>query len=227
MNSTFPAPANPPVVSQTRYELPPSGASLAGYVVRRMHKTSLLLPVPGLIRDGRTAEALAQVALYAAGASASYGPAFYQPQLDRVGSVVRESDPATGVVVEVTLETGAAPYRLAYQAQIPGGGLFTGNEEITGTTVGLRGLGMPAPSRFAFSLPGQAYAAELIGVIVSELVPRLLGIWRIRAYGTLDLRDSAGNRGTLSLNRKGEATALVFRPDGTSASRNYSFAGGA
>ena len=227
MNSTLSVTPGTAVVSQTRYELPASGVSLAGYVARRMHKTSLLLPVPEMALAGRTAEALAQVALYAAGASASYGPAYYQPRLDRVGSVVREADPATGAVVEVTLETGAAPYRLAYQVQIPGGGLLTGKEEITGTTVGLRGLGMPAPSRFALSLPGEVYAAELIGVIVSELAPRLLGNWHIRAFGTLDLRDSAGNRGTLSLNRKGEATALIFRPDGSSVSRNYSFAGDA
>ena len=29
-----------------RYELPPQGITLLGYVVRRMHKTEWLLPVP-------------------------------------------------------------------------------------------------------------------------------------------------------------------------------------
>ena len=61
----------------TRYELPSSGNSLLGYIVRRMHKTSLLNPLPEMLNNEAYAEALAQLALYTIGAAASFGPAYY------------------------------------------------------------------------------------------------------------------------------------------------------
>jgi hypothetical protein len=216
--------AKPATVHSTRYELPEGGTSLLGYVVRRMHKTSLLLPVQDLLASGQTAETLAQIALYAAGASASFGSAFYQPELDPVGRTVTEIDPATGARVSATLESASLPYRISYSAELPGGGLFTGCEEITGTQVGLRGLGMPAPSRFSFASAGGEYAAEIAGLVVSELAPGFLRPWRIRAYGTLDLHDNAGNTGTLSLNRNGQARVAVFGPDGPAITRQHNFA---
>jgi len=84
------------VVSDTRYELPPEGITLLGYVVRRMHKTALLEPMSQMLKEGHTLEALAQVALYATGASTSFGPAYYQPTFNREGDVITEPDPATG-----------------------------------------------------------------------------------------------------------------------------------
>jgi hypothetical protein len=214
------------LASDTRYELPPEGTTLARYVARRMHKTALLRGVAEMARSGQAAEALAQAAIYAAGASASFGPAYYQPDLGLVGEPVREADPATGAQVSVTLETGQAPYRIACVVEMPGGELLTGREQINGTTLGFRGLGMPAPSRFTFALPRGAYSAYLQGVIVSELAPRPFDKWRVRGYGTLDLNDTAGNTGTLSLNRSGEAVVIARRPDGSTLTRRYSFAAG-
>ncbi|HUM27002.1 MAG TPA: hypothetical protein PKN81_12285, partial [Anaerolineales bacterium] len=68
-----------------------------------------------------------------------------------------------------------------------------------GTTVGLRGLGMPAPSKFTFTSGG--YTAELSGVLTSELALSLIGRTRIRAYGFLNFKDNAGNTGKLNLDR--------------------------
>jgi hypothetical protein len=50
---------------------------------------------------------------------------------------------------------------------------------------------MPAPSKFKFTSGG--YAAELSGVITSELAISLIGRTRIRAYGFLNFNDNAGN----------------------------------
>jgi hypothetical protein len=111
-----------------------------------MHKTVLLAPIPALVKSGPSAEVLAQVALYGAGASASFGPAFYQPEFNPVGDVITESDPATGAVVTARLESRSPHYRISYSVEMPDGSQFSGSEEITGTTVSLHGLGMPAPS---------------------------------------------------------------------------------
>ncbi len=85
---------------------------------------------------------------------------------------------------------------------MPNGDIFSGREEITGTTVGLRGLGMPAPSKFNFTSDG--YSAELTGILTSELAFSLIGRTRIRAYGFLNFSDNAGNTGKLNLDRSGQ-----------------------
>jgi len=211
--------------SDTRYELPPGGVTLVGYVVRRMHKTALLAPIPVLVQSGQTAEALAQVALYAAGASASFGPAFYQPEFNPVGDEIAEPDPATGAVVTAKLESRSPHYRISYSVEMPDGSRFSGSEEITGTTVSLRGLGMPAPSLFKYNAAGGAYAAKLAGLITSELIPGLFSRSRIRAHGVLDLQDDAGNTGRLELARNGQARVTVTRPGGDVITRQMSFAG--
>jgi hypothetical protein len=211
-------------LSNTRYELPPDGITLVGYVVRRMHKTVLLTPVPALVGSGQTAEALAQVALYAAGASASFGPAFYQPEFNPVGDEIAEPDPATGAVVTARLESRSPHYRISYSVEMPDGSRFSGSEEITGTTVSLRGLGMPAPSLFKYNAAGGTYAAKLAGLITSELIPGLFSRSRIRAHGALDLQDDAGNTGRLELARNGQARVSVTRPDGDVTTRHMSFA---
>ncbi len=143
----------------TRYELPPEGITLLGYVVRRMHKTEWLLHVPDLIAVGSTDEALACVAMYAVRSSTSFGPAYYQPRFNSTGEEVSEPDPATGAPVRAKLESSSPTYRISYSATLTDDTLFTGSEEIQGTTIGLRGLGMPAPSQIPFSI-GQLYSRD-------------------------------------------------------------------
>ncbi len=195
--------------SNTRYELPRGGVTLLGYVVRRMHKTRLLTPVPDQLRAGRPDQALIQVALYAAGASASYGPAYYQPQFDAVGAQAAELDPATGAEVQARLTAVRPHFHIAYEAALAGAGRFAGEETITGTTVGLTGLGMPAPTRLSFTSSDGAYTVTLTGTITSELLPGFFGLSRIRAVGELQFRDSAGQRGRVALTRAGRAQVSV------------------
>ncbi|MBP6176763.1 MAG: hypothetical protein KA480_00485 [Anaerolineales bacterium] len=183
----------------TRYELPPAGITLLGYVVRRMHKTHWLMPIPALIGEDKHGEALAKVAMYAVTSSTSFGPAYYQPQFNSVGAEISEADPTTGALVKAKLEASSPTYLISYSALMPNGDLFSGREEITGTTVGLRGLGMPAPSKFTFT--SGSYTADLTGVLTSELALSLIGRTRIRAYGFLNFSDNAENTGKLTVDR--------------------------
>jgi hypothetical protein len=192
-----------------RYETPPEGITIGGYIARRLHKTVLLQPVAKLLPEN-SAEALARIALYAAAASTSFGPALYQPEDDRPGTVIETIDPETGARASITCE---GELRFAYRVTLNDVGTLTGEEKITGTTVGWRGLGMPAPSVFNFASDDGAYRAKLTGIITSELAPGL-GRWRIRGYGSLDLADSAGNRGRLTLDRSGLASVIVTSRDG-------------
>jgi hypothetical protein len=194
-------------MDHTRYELPPGGITLLGYVVRRMHKTEWLAPISGLIAADNTEEALAYVAMYAVKSSTSFGPAYYQPRFNAVGDEVSEPDPETGALVRATLEASSPTYRISYTAALPDGSLFTGREEITGTTVGLRGLGMPAPSKFHFQ--SGPYTAELTGVLTSELALSLISRTRIRAYGFLNFTDNAGNTGTLKIDRSNKISLVI------------------
>jgi hypothetical protein len=192
-----------PLFSKTRmeYETPRGGITIGGYVARRLHKTVLLKSVPEFLKSD-SARALAQIALYAAAASTSFGPAMYQPGSDPEGAAFETRDPETNARVVVTYEGNL---RLSYRVELDGVGVLSGVETITGTTVGLRGLGMPAPTTFKFAAAEGDYQADIMGIITSELAPGL-GNWRIRGFGALDLSDSAGNRGRLTLNRSG----LVF-----------------
>lgn len=182
-----------------RYELPPNGITLLGYVVRRMHKTQWLTFVPELLAENKSAEALAQVAMYAVTSSTSFGRAYYQPQFNSKGDEVSEADPLTGAMVTAKLVSTSPHYLITYTAAMPNGDIFSGSEEITGTTVGLRGLGMPAPSKFNFK--SGDYTAELTGLITSELALSLIGRTRIRAYGFLNFNDNANNTGKLTVDR--------------------------
>ena len=182
-----------------RYELPPNGITLLGYVVRRMHKTQWLTAAPELISAGKSSEALAQIAMYAVTSSTSFGRAYYQPQFNSKGDEVSETDPQTGAMVTAKLVSTAPHYLITYTAVMPNKDIFSGSEEITGTTVGLRGLGMPAPSKFNFK--SGDYTAELTGLITSELALSLIGRTRIRAYGFLNFNDNANNIGKLTVDR--------------------------
>ena len=183
----------------TRYELPPAGITLLGYVVRRMHKTRWLMSIPELIAAGKTEQALANIAMYAVTSSTSFGRAYYQPQFNSTGAEISEPDPLTGAKVTAKLISTSPHYLITYTATMPNGDIFSGSEEITGTTVGLRGLGMPAPSKFNFT--SGAYTAELTGILTSELALSLIGRTRIRAYGFLNFSDNTGNTGKLDIDR--------------------------
>jgi hypothetical protein len=185
----------------TRYELPSEGISLLGYIVRRMHKTRWLVPVPRLLSNGESAKALEHIAIYTAAASTSFGRAFYQPTFNAPGVSLSEPDPATGATVNARLESTSPHYVISYEVVLPNGDTFKGGETITGTTVGLRGLGMPAPSQFTFR--SGDYNAKLTGIITSELALSLIGNTRIRAYGSLNFEDSLENSGRLELKRDG------------------------
>ena len=183
----------------TRYELPPAGITLLGYVVRRMHKTKWLTAVPALLAENKSSDALAQIAMYAVTSSTSFGQAYYQPQFNSVGAEISEADPVTGAVVHAKLVSTSPNYLITYTATMLNGDIFSGSEEITGTTVGLRGLGMPAPSKFNFK--SGSYTAELMGLLTSELALSLIGRTRIRAYGFLNFFDNANNTGKLTVDR--------------------------
>ncbi len=182
-----------------RYELPAAGITLLGYVVRRMHKTKWLMSVPALLAENKSDKALAQVAMYAVTSSTSFGRAYYQPQFNSAGAEISEADPNTGAIVTARLVSTSPHYFITYTAAMPNGDLFSGSEEITGTTVGLRGLGMPAPSKFNFK--SGEYSAELTGLLTSELALSLIGRTRIRAYGFLNFNDNKNNTGKLSIDR--------------------------
>lgn len=199
------------VFSENRmeYETPRGGVTLGGYVALRLHKTSLIQSLPDLLQRDR-GRALAQIAIYAAAASTSYGQAKYQPGSDPIGMVIETIDSDTGARVTVTCERNL---RFSYRIEMVGIGVISGTETIMGTTVGLRGLGMSAPTTFVFMAERGNYRADLIGVITSELAPRI-GTWRIRGFGAMDLSDSTGNRGWLSLDRSGLALVTITTPAG-------------
>lgn len=195
------------LIETTRYELPPAGITLLGYIVRRMHKTEWLLIVRSLLVKNKPAEALEYAAVYAATASTSYGRAYYQPEFNRQGDVISEADPVTGAMVTAKLEATSPHYNISYEVTLPGGAIFKGSEIITGTTVSFRGLGMPAPSKFTFT--SGDYMAEFEGILTSELALSLLGNTRIRAHGSMSFKDNKGNTGRLELNRAGDITINI------------------
>jgi hypothetical protein len=195
------------LIETARYELPPEGITLLGYIVRRMHKTDWLAKASAALAEGKTEQALEYAAVYAATSSTSFGRAYYQPRFNRVGDQVREADPTTGATVTAKLESDSPHYHITYEAILPDGSAFRGSERITGTTVGLRGLGMPAPSKFTFTSGG--YTAEFEGVLTSELALSLFGNTRIRAYGSLNIKDNRGNSGRLELNRAGDIAIRI------------------
>ena len=195
------------LIETARYELPPEGITLLGYIVRRMHKTEWLAKVPQALAEKQTIKALEYAAVYAATSSTSFGRAYYQPQFNRADETVREADPVTGAMVTAKLEATSPHFNISYQTVMPNGDIFKGSETITGTTVGFRGLGMPAPSKFTFTSGG--YTAEFSGIITSELALSLVGNTRIRAYGFLDIKDNQGNTGRLELNRAGDISIKI------------------
>lgn len=195
------------LIETTRYELPPEGITLLGYIVRRMHKTEWLAKAAEALTEKQTVKALEYASVYAAASSTSFGRAYYQPTFDRAGDNVTEADPVTGAIVTAKLESTSPHYNISYQAIMPNNDAFKGSETITGTTVGLRGLGMPAPSKFEFT--SGEYMAEFDGLITSELALSLLRNTRIRAFGFLNMKDNHGNTGRLELDRTGDISIRI------------------
>jgi len=195
------------LIDTLRYELPPEGNTLLGYIVRRMHKTEWLVKASDFLKKGNTTSALQAAAFYTVASSTSFGRAYYQPRFNSVGEKAQERDPITRAHVSAELERTSPNYHISYSAEMPNGYFFQGSETILGTTIGWRGLGMPAPSKFAFT-SGQ-YQAEFNGTITSELAISLLGNTKIRAHGLLDFKDNAGNKGHLNLSRQGYITMTI------------------
>lgn len=200
------------------YETPPGGISLTRYITRRMHKTRLLKKIETL----HAPEKLAQFAIYAAAAATSWGPAMYQPRFDRPGTIIEESDPDTGAIIRVEQCERNPHYQFNYTVEMPDGAKITGQESILGTTVGLRGLGMPAPSFYEYLSADEQYHATARGVINSELVPGFLFTsTKVRGYGDLDIADNQGYSGTLRLTRSAEMIIQIVEGDTPALDMHY------
>jgi hypothetical protein len=211
--------------SRAAYET--HGTSLVRYLARRTAKTRLLLElVDWLPADGRPTRpdrALALFGVFCAAASASFGRGYRQPSFDPTGTEITEEDPETGARITARLD-GRGPgsrIRLSVRAELDGIGRFDGREEIVGTTVGVHGLGMPAPSVFEFrtTAPLAAWSATAVGTITAELAPRLSGT-RVRGHGTLALTDNLGIRGVVELSRAGLVMARVGGPEPVTLERS-------
>lgn len=223
---------------RARYET--HGTSLVRYLARRTAKTRLLLPLADLLGPARivppaatadpegiadqpdTAACLAVFGQFVLASATSFGRGYRQPSFDATGSEVAERDPETGAEIVARLD-GRGPgsrLRLSVSADLTGIGRLEAAEEITGTTVGLHGLGMPAPSRFAFetAAPLRPWSATAIGVITTELGPTLGG-FVVRGHAGLELADSAGNRGEARLARDGTALITIIGAGGTLSRR--------
>lgn len=195
------------LIDTLRYELPPEGITLLGYIVRRMHKTEWLVKAAEALQKNNPTAALEAAAIYAVASATSFGRAYYQPTFNRVGDTFREYDPKTGALVAAKLLSSSPAYQITYSAEMNNGDLFQGSETILGTTIGWRGLGMPAPSKFIFT--SNAYEAKFNGTLTSELVLSFFGKTKIRGYGSLNFSDSEGNEGHLDLSRMGNVILKI------------------
>ena len=200
------------------------GTTFLQYLARRAAKTRALLPLAPLLRERRAGGpeypgALACFAYYVAAASTTYGVGYRQPDFtdERMSE---ESDRETDATI-TAINTGASREIAArLHATLPKIGRYESSERVLGTTVGLRGLGMPAPSTFAFEVDPSGRRAGLAawrgtarGTITTELAPSLSGS-RIRAYGSLDLHGSDESRGRAEIGRDGRVAIEVRDPFG-------------
>jgi len=208
---TTPLPTTFSASARIDYETPPGGITITGYIARRMHKTVLLNGLEELIISD-SAAALVRFGVYAMAAATSRGPARYQPRFDGPGTTIESFDPETGAKVMVKQLSRSPHIRFSYQVDLQEGGTISGEEEITGTVIGLRGLGMPAPSTFDYVNADENYKAHASGTIHSELAFGI-GSRKIRGYGELMLEDNQGNKATVVLNRKGKLVATATNSD--------------
>lgn len=200
------------------------GTNFLQYLARRAAKTRALFPLATLLQAQRVggpeyAGALACFAYYVAAASTSYGVGYKQPNFTNE-RVAEELDRETGVRI-TSHDTGAnREIAATLRASLPKIGHYESSERILGTTVGIRGLGMPAPSTFAFEVDTSGRRAGLApwrgtarGTITTELAPSFSGS-RVRAYGALDLHGSDGSRGRAEITRGGMVSIEVRDPRG-------------
>ena len=207
-----------------------SGTSFLQYLARRAAKSRILIPLATLLRSDRAggpefAGALVCFAYFCVAASTTYGSGYQQPNFTDE-QFVEELDRETGVAVRATNTGGRREIAAKISATLPKIGLYESSERVLGTTVGIRGLGMPAPSTFAFDVDPSGRRAGLAawrgtarGTVVTELAPTLRGS-RIRAYGALDLHGSDGSRGRAEITREGLVRVEGRDPRGGTLSLN-------
>ena len=209
-------PFRPSADARADYET--DGTTFLQYLARRAAKTIILEPLQQLLTVKRQggpipAAALVCFAYYAVAASTSYGRGYRQPTFSSERSAT-EKDRETSAVITATSIGARGDLAAEITAEVAGIGRFVGNERILGTTVGLRGLGMAAPSQFSFeTAQGRgttllAWRGEARGTVTTELAPSFRGT-TVRAYGSLALSDDAGSTGTATLNREGEISITV------------------
>jgi len=214
-------PFRPSADARADYET--EGTTFLQYLARRAAKTVMLEPLQQLLAVRRSggpipAAALVCFAYYAVAASTSYGRGYRQPNFSSESSAV-ERDRERDSVVTARSVGPRSDLAAEITAEVKGIGRFVGNERILGTTVGLRGLGMAAPSQFSFETtrgrgaPLLAWRGEARGTVTTELAPSLRGA-TVRAYGSLLLNDDAGSTGTAMLNREGAVSITVKDRDG-------------
>lgn len=201
------------------------GTTFLQYLARRAAKTRALLPLATLLREERAggpefAGALACFAYYVAAASTSYGLGYQQPNFTNQ-RIAEERDPETNALISATNTGANREIAATLRGTLPRIGLYEASERILGTTIGLRGLGMPAPSTFAFEVDAGGRRAGLAawrgtarGTITTELAPSFSGS-RVRAYGSLDLHGSDESRGRAEITRDGQVKIEVRDPFGT------------
>lgn len=209
-------PFRPSADARADYET--DGTTFLQYLARRAAKTVILEPLQQLLAVKRPggpipAAALVCFAYYAVAASTSYGRGYRQPTFSSHRSAT-EQDRETSAVITATSIGARGDLAAEITAEVAGIGRFVGKERILGTTVGLRGLGMAAPSQFSFeTAQGRgatllAWRGEARGTVTTELAPSFRGT-TVRAYGSLALSDDAGSTGTATLNRLGEVSITV------------------
>jgi hypothetical protein len=201
------------------------GTTFLQYLARRAAKTRALLPLKALLLERRAggpeyAGALACFAYYAAAASTSYGRGYQQPNFTSE-RVAEERDRETDALISATNTGANREIAASLRLILPKIGIYESSERILGTTVGIRGLGMPAPSTFAFEVDSGGRRAGLAawrgtarGTITTELAPSFSGS-RVRGYGALDLHGSDGSRGRAEITRDGIARIEVRDASGT------------
>ena len=200
------------------------GTTFLQYLARRAAKCRILAPLGTLLKEERPggaefSGALACFAYYAVAASTTYGSGYRQPEFTDE-QIVEERDPETGALISAINSGGRREIAAKIRAVVPKIGVYEASERILGTTVGIRGLGMPAPSTFAFEVDAAGRRAGLAawrgtarGTVTTELAPSLRGS-RIRAYGALDLHGSDGSRGRAEITREGLVRIQISDPQG-------------
>lgn len=200
------------------------GTTFLQYLARRAAKCRILTPLSMLLDEDRSggpefAGALACFAYYTAAASTTFGTGYRQPEFTNE-QTVEERDPESGALISVTNAGAGREIAAKIRAALPKVGVYESSERVLGTTVGFRGLGMPAPSTFSFDVDASGRRAGLAawrgtarGTVTTELAPSLRGS-RIRAYGSLDLHGSDGSRGRAEISRDGQVRVEIRDPRG-------------